>query len=238
MAIQYSFARILAAWAVHTFTASGLVSGFLSLLAVNQKDWQAAAVWMGVSLIIDGIDGTFARIVGVKEVLPEMDGKTIDFVVDFFTYAVVPAYFFYYSGLAPAGWALVGAIFILLISGLYYGRDGMVSDQMQFIGFPVLWNLVIFVLFYILSFPTWANILLVFVFGVLHFVPLRFAYPSRAYRYRVPHLIATVLMIIAGAVQMYLYPVKHILPTWTIILGSVYFMGMACWEMVMNKNKI
>ncbi len=67
--------------------------------------------WLLVALLIDGIDGTLARVFKVKEVLPNVSGKTIDTVVDFTNYAVVPAYFFYAAAIGrpvsqpPAGLA-------------------------------------------------------------------------------------------------------------------------------------
>ena len=92
---QYSFLQKTFAWSVHLFTASGLVAGFLALLAVQQKDWRTAMLWLIAALIIDGLDGTFARLAKVKKVIPYMDGTTMDYVIDFATYAIIPAYMFY-----------------------------------------------------------------------------------------------------------------------------------------------
>ena len=69
------------AWSVHLFTASGLVAGFMAILAINEKEWRVAMLWLVACLVIDGVDGTFARLFKVKEVLPEIDGKIIDYVV-------------------------------------------------------------------------------------------------------------------------------------------------------------
>ena len=82
----------LAAWSVHIFTASGLLAGFMGLLAAIEGDYRAAMLWMLATLVIDGVDGTFARMARVGEVLPEVSGKTIDYVIDFFTYCILPAY--------------------------------------------------------------------------------------------------------------------------------------------------
>lgn len=133
---------------VHVFTASGLVAGFMALLAINRGAWQEAALWMLLCQVIDGIDGTFARWWRVRELLPEYDGKTIDFVVDFFTYAIIPAYFLYHSALLSAPWNMVAVCIILLVSGVYYGKSGMVSEDHHFVGFPVMWNLIVFFQFF------------------------------------------------------------------------------------------
>ena len=107
------------AWAVHAFTASGLVASFFSVLAINEKNWRMAMFYLVVALIIDGIDGTFARMVGVKEVLPSVDGKMIDYVVDFINYAFIPAYFFYAYGAVDPLWSIPLTILILIVSALY-----------------------------------------------------------------------------------------------------------------------
>ena len=74
-----TFIQKALAWSVHIFTASGLLTGFMAILAINEKDWRSTMFWLLAALIIDGIDGTFARMFRVKEVLPYIDGKTIDF---------------------------------------------------------------------------------------------------------------------------------------------------------------
>ncbi|MEO1749134.1 MAG: hypothetical protein AAFR27_11065, partial [Pseudomonadota bacterium] len=71
----------------------------------------------------------------VKEVLPYMDGKTIDYVIDFATYAIIPAYLFYEAQLAPPSVLLLSTFTILMVSAIYYGKEGMVSEDMQFVGF-------------------------------------------------------------------------------------------------------
>ena len=111
------------------FTASGLIAGFLAVLAIQAHDWRAATFWMLLTLVIDGIDGTFARMANVKEVLPGIDGQTIDYVVDFCTYAIIPTYFFYQAGMVEDQYAIPVSVLILLVSSIYYGRDGMVSDD-------------------------------------------------------------------------------------------------------------
>ena len=59
----------LAAWSVHVFTASGLLAGFMGLLATVEGDYRAAMLWMLATLVIDGVDGTFARMANVQEIL-------------------------------------------------------------------------------------------------------------------------------------------------------------------------
>ena len=47
----------IAAWAVHGFTGSGAVLGFLAIIAILNSDAVGAFLWLGLALLIDGLDG-------------------------------------------------------------------------------------------------------------------------------------------------------------------------------------
>ncbi|MCH2043019.1 MAG: CDP-alcohol phosphatidyltransferase family protein [Saprospiraceae bacterium] len=205
--LEYSTGRKLAAWAVHLFTASGIVAGFFAIVAIAEANFFLAFILLLVTTIIDGIDGTFARMVKTTEVLPNISGKTMDYVIDFATYAIIPAYLIYAATqggisvtdggeyLIPDYLREVTAVIILLISAIYYGKEGMVSEDYYFVGFPVLWNLVAFYLYYVFNLPPIWNFILVLVFGILHFVPIKFMYPSRTQKFQVLNIIVTILCI-------------------------------------------
>lgn len=218
------------AWSVHAFTASGLVAGLLALVAINDNDPRLAMFWLVVALVIDGIDGTFARLFRVQEVLPQMDGKTIDYVVDFFTYAIIPAYWVYYADLVPTGWQLPMAAWMLLIAALYYGRDGMVTADMHFLGFPVLWNMVVFYMVFVFGFSEWGNVLLLVFFGILHFVPIKFAYPSQTMRFKWLTLGVTILFIINLLLLVFYYPQQPFTLYVSAIITATYYGLLGIYE--------
>ncbi len=226
----YSPIQKALAWMVHIFTASGLIAGFMAILSINEKDWQTAMFWLFIALVIDGIDGTFARMFKVKEVLPQIDGKTIDFVVDFANYAIIPAYFFYVADLVPEAWNLPCTSLILLVSALYYGKDGMVSKDNYFIGFPVLWNMVVFYLIFVFQASPFVNVLLVFAFSILHFIPIKFAYPSQASRFQKPTLLVSLIFFIILLSILYLYPEKNAILTVLAWLCGLYFGFLAIYN--------
>lgn len=221
--------RKLAAWSVHVFTATGLLAGFMGLLAVTEGNYRLAMLWILVTLIIDGIDGTFARLARVGEVLPTVSGKTIDYVIDFFTYAILPAYLFY-EVFDFAYRARLACCFAMLLSAaIYYGREGMVSaDGKHFVGFPVLWNMVVYVLVFVLpELPPWALVTLVMAFAVLHFVPVLFAYPSRGGRWWVLTLIATVAFVLSAVMNVWAYPEPSAFWRGVCLLTVVYYAVLA-----------
>ena len=72
----------IAAWAVHGFTGSGAVLGFLAIIAILNSDAVGAFLWLGLALLIDGLDGTLARKVNVTEQTPNIDGTILDSVIE------------------------------------------------------------------------------------------------------------------------------------------------------------
>ena len=44
-------------WAVHLLTASGAALALGAALAAAHDHWQLAFLWLGLALIVDGIDG-------------------------------------------------------------------------------------------------------------------------------------------------------------------------------------
>lgn len=227
---NFTITQKILAWSVHLFTASGILAGFLSILAINEKDWQMAMVWLIVALFIDGIDGTFARLFKVTEVLPFMDGKNIDYVIDFATYAIIPAYFFYATDLVEEAWRLPLAFLILMVSALYYGKEGMVEDEQYFIGFPVLWNMAIFYLVFVFQFNSLGNILMVITLSILHFVPVKAAYPSRSKQFKKMNILVSAITIFTMLLVVYWYPERQVWASWIMIFCVVYFSVLSVYE--------
>ena len=229
---HFSLSQKALAWSVHLFTASGMVAGFMALVAGTEKQFPEAMLWLIVAFFIDGFDGMLARKFRIKEVLPYMNGKTIDYVIDFANFAIIPAYLCYQAELFPPDWAIPSVALILLVSGIYYGKEGMVSNDFYFVGFPVLWNLIFFILFFLLDLPKWGNSLFVLLFGILHFVPLKFAYPSQAMRFRLATLILGTLTVLTGVGILWIYPEKNLPLNGACIIGLSFFMALAIFETI------
>ena len=65
---------------VHLFTALGSVCALFATLAVLAGAWEQVFAWLGLALLIDGLDGTFARMANVAGRLPRFSGDRLDLV--------------------------------------------------------------------------------------------------------------------------------------------------------------
>jgi phosphatidylcholine synthase len=184
--------RTLAAFAVHVFTASGAACALLALMAAAGADWPQMFAWLGVALMVDGVDGTFARRLRVAEVLPRWSGDVLDFVVDYTTYVFVPAYAITVGGILPAGVAVPLGLIIVVTSAIYFADRRMKTSDSYFRGFPALWNIVAFYLFLLKPAP-WFAALAVTVLATATFAPIYFIHPVRVPRWRIVNLVALVL---------------------------------------------
>jgi phosphatidylcholine synthase len=228
---------LVPAFSVHLFTSSGIVVGFFAIVAAAEGDLRRAMALLFVCQLIDGIDGTFARWFRVKETLPGIDGKTIDYVIDFATYAIIPAYILYQSDVLPPDWRAVAIAAILLVSSIYYGMHGMVSDDMHFVGFPVMWNFAVFYLLFVTGLSPWGNLLAVFGLCALHFVPIKFAYPSRSIRYFWPHLLASITCVASCVGILFLTPAQPAWLNWVALSAAAYFGGMGVFTTWFLREK-
>lgn len=213
----------LKAWLVHIFTASGILAVFMALVETGVNDFRSAMLWLLAALIIDGVDGTLARRYRVEEVLPKMSGKSMDFVIDFCGYAVVPAYMIYQANLMPDALGLSMALIVVLSSAIYYGKAGMVTNDLYFKGFPVMWNMVAFYLIFIFSFSASMNIAVILILTIMQFIPIKFAYPSLTRRWMPATLIITAIFLISVTGLLWFYPDYPGMFYWGAILSLIYF---------------
>lgn len=136
-------------------------------------------VLMLVATLIDATDGTLARAVRIKEVLPGFDGRRLDDLVDFLTYVFLPLLLLWQAraDLLPNGMAWVLLIPLFASAYGFCQVDAKTSDGF-FLGFPSYWNLVAFYV-YLLRLPTWLNLAMLLLLALLTFVPSRYLYPTQ-----------------------------------------------------------
>jgi len=187
----------LAAAGVHLFTALGAVCGLLAALAVFDGAWERMFAWLGLALVIDGIDGTFARLAQVEERLPRFSGERLDLVVDYVTYVFVPALALLRAGFLGEVAAPYLAAAILLSSLYHFSDLASKGDDYSFIGFPAVWNLVAFYVFAFAT-PVWVACAVVVACVALTFVPMHWLHPLRVVRLRLVTLAITVAWAVAA----------------------------------------
>jgi phosphatidylcholine synthase len=166
------------AWVAHLYTASGLILGFLALLAVSAQDFRAAFLWLFAAVLVDATDGWLARRLRVEERLPSFNGARLDDIVDYVTYVFVPAYLLYRAATLPESMALATIGAMLLSSAYAFAREDAKTADHFFTGFPSYWNIVAFYV-YAAGLAAWINAVVLLAGCALIFVRTTYVYPSR-----------------------------------------------------------
>ena len=182
----------IAAWAVHGFTASGAVLGFLAIISILNNDLVGAFLWLGLALLIDGIDGSLARKIGVLDKTPNIDGSTLDNVIDYLNYVIIPALMIYWFQMVPNGWEIILPAGMFAVSLYTFANMNMKTNDYYFSGFPAVWNIVV-LYFYILNTHPIINVIIILLLFIFTFVPIKFVHPLRVKKIRNLTIFCTVL---------------------------------------------
>ncbi|HXW48399.1 MAG TPA: CDP-alcohol phosphatidyltransferase family protein [Xanthobacteraceae bacterium] len=217
-------ALLTAAFAIHVFTACGAACALLALVAAARSEWPIMFAWLGLALVIDGVDGTLARRFHVAKLLPRWSGDVLDLVADILNYVFVPAYALAASGLLPKSFAVALGVLIVVTGSLYFADRLMKTSDYYFRGFPALWNIAAFYLFILKPAP-WAATAAIVVLAALTFVPFHVVHPVR-----IAHLRAfTTAALAVWAMLAILAVMENLNPAaWTIValcLLAIYFVA-------------
>ncbi len=174
-----SLTKKLLCWGVHFYTSLGLVcAAAIAVLIIAGTP--AAFYWsfalMFLATFIDATDGTMARALDIKKVVPGFDGRRLDDIIDFLTYTFLPIMLMWRANVlgADPGWCLI----LPLMASIYgFCQTKIKTDDGYFLGFPSYWNLVAFYL-YMMPAPPAVSVSIVVVLALLTFVPTRYLYPS------------------------------------------------------------
>jgi len=184
--------------AVHALTASGAVLGLMALHLAAKHDWTGCFAWLGIALLVDGIDGPIARRVGVAEVLPRFSGVRLDLIVDYMNYCIVPAFIVMEADILATPWNGLAAGFMLMTSLFHFSDRDSKTDDGFFIGFPAIWNIVC-LYFFVMGATGWPVLMAIAVLGSATFFPVKWPHPWRAQPIRAVTLaVSTSWLIAAG----------------------------------------
>ena len=218
----------IAAWAVHGFTASGAVLGFLAIISIFNNDQTSSFLWLGLALLVDGLDGTIARKVGVSDKATNIDGSMLDNLVDYLNYVIIPSLMIYWFQMVPNGWEVIIPAGIFAVSLYTFANINMKTEDYYFSGFPALWNIVV-LYFYILNTNQYINLIVVIFLSILTFIPIKFVHPLRVKKLRNITIFctiiwsATTLKLVTTFPEINLFNEKIVLTIW--IACSFYFVS-------------
>lgn len=171
--------HMLAAWAVHAFTASAACAGLLTLVKIYQHDYKSALWLMAIAIVIDAVDGTLARLAKVKDILPNIDGALLDNIVDYVNYVITPCFFLFAKpDMLPTSSMMVIIMAIIMTSSYQFCQADAKTPDHFFKGFPCYWNIAVFYMF-VFETSMIANAIILSILCVLIFVPIKYVYPSR-----------------------------------------------------------
>lgn len=219
------------------FTATGVLWGFLAIMAIFNEDWIAFFVWMAVSVFVDAFDGLLARRARVKEVVPGFDGALLDNMVDFLNYVVVPAIFIYSYDLMPEKLALLGVSLIMLSSSYQFCQSDAKTDDHYFKGFPSYWNILAFYLF-VLNLSAMTNFIIIVTLVVLVFIPIKYVYPTRTVHLQRLTMPLSVLWGIVCVAILVQYPTPSPILIQLSLLFVVYYVSVSLFAMFSSRRLI
>jgi phosphatidylcholine synthase len=206
-------------YAVHLFTASGVVVAFLAAaeICAPRPDPRRVFILFAAATLVDALDGPLARRWRVKETAPQIDGRTIDDIVDFLTFTFLPLLLVWRMGWVPEpGAAWLAPALLASILGF---ANVMAKDEARgfFRGFPSYWNIAAF---YAGFLSPAGNAVMFLVLAALTVAPVWFIYPNLAPRpWKVPLLAGAFLWLVLAVAMLPSFPDS---PRWMVWLSLLY----------------
>jgi len=172
-----------APYLVHLITALGVIPAALAMREITRPECDARWVfaYLLLATLIDAVDGPLARRFEVKRRAPKIDGRTIDDLLDYLTFAFIPLMLVWRMQWLPENW---GWLVILAMGASLFGfsHQGAKEEAHGFFrGFPSYWNIFAFYAGILHGFAgPWPVALLLVVLSVLTVAPVMFIYPNLA----------------------------------------------------------
>jgi len=224
-------------FSVHLFTASGAAFALLAGVAIVDGDMVAAFLWLGIALIVDGLDGPIARHLSLSDRMPRWSGAALDFVIDYTTYVFLPALLLVVADVVTAPYDIAAAILIVTGGALYFADTRMKNTDGSFKGFPAVWNVIVFDILVVKP-DEYITVAIVALLTVLTFVPVNFVHPIRVKRWRPLTLAVTVLWGVMAVLSL----VGGLNPASWVVIGllmtSLYLFGVSFIQQVAGLGPI
>jgi phosphatidylcholine synthase len=226
-------------------TASGIVAAFLAVAELfdDAPDERVVFAWLVVAVLIDAVDGPLARAWDVKRLAPDIDGRTIDDILDYLTFTFIPLVLVWRMGWVPFAPDLAGAVWILpamLASLLGFAHVGAKDEAAGFFrGFPSYWNIAAFyagLAFHGLGETgQWLNGFLLLALAALTVSPVRFLYPNLAPRpWKLPVMLGAAAWLVMLLAMLVVY---QRVPGWVVALSLVYPVFYATLSILLDPQR-
>lgn len=224
------------------FTAASIFLGMLSMLASIRGDFNLAIIYIGASLIFDGLDGRVARLTKTTSKF----GVEFDSLADIVAFGVAPAVLFYFfvgKDFDRLG-VLVTALFVIF-GAVRLARFNVMSPASEpnvFIGMPIptaavllaLW-IGIYSKYELLSKQGTGSALLVLtaVLSVLMVSNVRFA-SFKKFNYERANFIRFLIALLFMLSLIYIYPLEA--STAFISMYALYSIARGAWARFFAKK--
>lgn len=232
----YPVWRVVAAWLVHLYTGTGLLVNMFALLHAlfRRPNFSLFAKLNWLAILIDATDGTLARAVDVKRVAPTYDGAMLDNIIDFQTFAVLPALAVTVFEIVPGvGLQYALAAAVLLASGYQFCQT-LAKTSEAFVGFPSYWNIVVFYVYYLrTSVPVTVTIFLACT--ILSFIPIHFIYPTRTVAYFWVNIVGAYIWALLMLVPTFFPKSPYVVPA--LYVSFIYVVYYVAVSVVLDKRR-
>ena len=212
---------------VHLFTGFGIIAGYFALIAVINNNQKEAFLWLGLAFLIDSVDGTLARKFNVKKNLPNIDGKMLDSIIDFFNYVIIPSIMIYWFRYVPDQFAVLIPAILIFISIYSYVNLNILTNDNYYNGFPAIWNVIV-LYFYIFGTSQNVNLILLTLLIFLKFSPLKCIHPLRVKRFKNLSIIFAIIWFLTSALlilikQLNQISINEIFIMFFWVISNIYF---------------
>lgn len=222
------------------FTAASIFLGVLSMLASIRGDFNLAIIYIGASLIFDGLDGRVARLTKTTSKF----GVEFDSLADIVAFGVAPAVLFYFfvgKDFDRLG-VLVTALFVIF-GAVRLARFNVMSPASEpnvFIGLPIpsaavllaLW-IGIYAKYELLASGGEALLVMTAILSVLMVSNVRFA-SFKKFNYEKANFIKFLIALLFVLSLIYIYPLEA--STAFMSIYALYGIARGAWARFFAKK--
>lgn len=196
-------ARVAQVWLGHALHAASILVAYAAMLAVFDQAWEALYAWLGLALVLQGVDDV--RIVSASgdelvEDAPLAAGP--GYLVWFLTTVFVPVIALLHAGFLDnvAGTLVAGLILVAAFYRFVFQATERLSGS--FTGLPAAWAVVAFLLHAFDATPV-AAVLAIGLVLVLNLIPIDWPHPVLASRWQNQTRAVTALWLVAAAMTLW-----------------------------------